>query len=425
MRTLVLVLVLLPSSDCADIVDGDRPATSQGSLGAFGEVAPGLCRIDLDCGGREIPDHPKIGCALEIRDAEGVVAYRGFSGVEKRGRSSLEFPKPQYSLELRNTAGDEEAADLLGMGRESDWIVNGAYIDRALVRNKLLFDLFRSWGDERSRYAPQSAYCELVLDGDWRGIHLLTERIKRDDDRVDIRASDRGASFIVELADEGFVESRVAFANKYWKLVYPHRARATTEQRDAVRAWLWAWESAVLGDGSADPFDFLDLGSAVDFVLLQELGKNNDAYLWSVFLSKDVGGKAFFVPWDMDLTLGQPLYNENNLATGWVKGRPTLIGRLGADAAFQRALVSRWRDLRRTTLREEILFARLDSYRATFGSRLEENSRRWPVAEIRFLEDQLPATGSFEEEWSSIRAFLSARLRWMDQNIARFSGSSG
>ena len=38
---------------------------------------------------------------MHAEDATGDVLYDGPAGVELRGRTSLTFPKPQYSVELR------------------------------------------------------------------------------------------------------------------------------------------------------------------------------------------------------------------------------------------------------------------------------------------------------------------------------------
>ena len=40
------------------------------------------------------------------------------------------------------------------------------------------------------QYASEWKYVELILNGDYRGIYILVEKIKRDDDRVDIEKLD-------------------------------------------------------------------------------------------------------------------------------------------------------------------------------------------------------------------------------------------
>ncbi|MFT4976771.1 MAG: hypothetical protein ACI8S6_002676, partial [Myxococcota bacterium] len=142
-----------------------------------GGEAEGLCEVVLRCDG-PIVDEPKVGCEMSVLDPGGREAYTGRAGLDLRGRSSAVFPKPQYAAELWDESGEAISANLAGMGRESDWILNGAYIDRVLFRNKLAFDSFQAAREES--YAPESAYCTLTVDERWVGIYLLTERIKRD-----------------------------------------------------------------------------------------------------------------------------------------------------------------------------------------------------------------------------------------------------
>ena len=61
-------------------------------------------------------------------------------------------------------------------------------MEEFLFRNKFAFDSFRATGEE-NRYAAESAHCTLELNGADQGIYLLTERIKRDDDRIALNVS--------------------------------------------------------------------------------------------------------------------------------------------------------------------------------------------------------------------------------------------
>lgn len=379
---------------------------------------PVLCEVQIECAGAEIPDEPKIGCQIEIGDGLGGVVHQGRIGIERRGRSSLGFPKAQYSIELRTEADAELAVGLFGMGRDSDWILNGMYIDRALFRNKLFFELFQGLGGPE-RYAPQTRYCELTLDGDYRGIYLLTEKVKRDDDRIPL-ADDggAGASFIIKQDEAGFREVGVAYGS--WQLVYPNDLTATQQQIDGVSAWLDAWQAAVEGTSGADVFTLMDLDSAVDFVLLQELAKGNDAYFLSMHVWKDVGGTLHFTPWDLDLSLGQPLYNDSTLTTGWIVYRPPLIEALASDPRFQNRLVERWTELRQTAFSAEAIEARIQFYLATIGDRIDENFARWPIEEIQFLDNQLPPRASFDEEMQVVRDWIDGRLAWVDAHLAQY-----
>ena len=424
MRALaVLCSALAAAAACSGSGDSSRDGGTPADGAPDADPGPPvLCDVQIDCGGADIPDEPKIPCDIEIGDGLSNVVHQGRIGIERRGRSSLGFPKAQYSIELRSETDAEQAVGLFGMGRDSDWILNGMYIDRALFRNKLFFDLFQGLGGPE-RYAPQTRYCELTLDGDYRGIYLLTEKIKRDDDRIAL-ADDggTGASFIIKQDETGFHE--VGVANGSWQLVYPNDLTATQPQIDGVSAWLDTWRAAVEGSSETDLFTLMDLDSAVDFVLLQELARGNDAFFLSMYVWKDVGGELHFTPWDLDLSLGQPLYGDSTLTTGWIGYRPLLIQTLANDARFQARLVERWSELRQDEFSAEVIEAHIERYLATIGDRVDENFARWPIEDIQFLDNQLPPRSSFAEELEVVRGWIDGRLEWVDAHIGEYAAGN-
>lgn len=381
-----------------------------------------LCTLALDCGGATIPDEPRTGCSLSVADGRGRTWYSGPAGVELRGRSSSGFPKPQYGVELWDGDGLPVEVDLLGMGAEDDWVLNGAYIDRALIRNKLGYDLFQAFGGA-ARYAPESAYCTLTLDGTWVGIYFLTEAVDREGCRVDIQASDDGQSFIVEQDDEpGVTASTVS--NGSWALAWPPEDTATASQVAGIAAWLEGWMAAVNsehpGDAETGVARWMDLESAVDFVILQEFMKNNDAYYLSVHLWRDVGGTLHFAPWDLDLTLGQPTYNDNVPPEGWIAYRPAMVTGLLEIPGFREALAARWQALRQDVLAEEAVLERVGRYRAIMGDTVYQNFEVWPIEEIQFGGSYLPPVSSYDEEYARVLDWIPRRLAWMDAHIATY-----
>ena len=377
---------------------------------------PGLCTMDLQCS-QAIPDEPKVPCAFQVWDEHGGTHYDGYAGVELRGRSSLGFPKHQYAIELWDDTGADAPTNLLGMGADADWVVNGAYIDRGMIRNKLGYDLFVSWGG--TNWAAESASCTLTLNGQAQGIYFLTEKVKRDDDRLDLAEDPTlsGASFVVKLEDSGGIVDNTPVGYGTWRLVYPNPATAAQSEIDGVAGALLGWQGALLGPDPAAIFDHVDLESAVDFVLLEELVKNNDAYFLSIHLWRDAGGPIRFTPWDLDLSIGQPTYNDNVPPEGWVLSRPTMIARMRDDPAFQARLGERWRELRATSLTDAALLARVDEHRADLGDVLYENYQIWDWSTIYAYWGTLPIVSGPDQEYANIRAWLPARTAWIDANV--------
>ena len=71
------------------------------------------------------------------------------------------------------------------MPEENDWVLYAPWQDKTMIRNVLAYQLSNDMG----RYASRTRYVELYLNGDYQGIYVLMEKIKRDNDRVNISIS--------------------------------------------------------------------------------------------------------------------------------------------------------------------------------------------------------------------------------------------
>lgn len=380
----------------------------------------GVCQVALTCDGA-IADEPKVRCDMTVRSASGATAYDGSAGVELRGRSSMSFPKNQYAVELWDSAGEDVEVDLLGMGAESDWVLNGVWVDRSLFRNKLAYDLFQQMSDtlpDQVDYAAESRFCELTLNRAYWGVYLLTERPKRDGVRIDISDSGEvdGSSFVLKLEESGG-----AFANPLgygtWRALYPQQDEASDAALAGVSATLTDWYGAARGRSDApELFSVIDLDSAVDFVLIEELTKNVDAYFLSIHLWKDEDSLVHFTPWDIDLSCGQPSYSDNENPESWVSYRPSFIDSLSSDPAFNARMAERWAELRAGPLDGDALHALIDQHQATLEEAAERNFERWPIEDVDF-SGYLYRVRSWDQEVDNMHARIEARLPWMDENV--------
>jgi hypothetical protein len=392
---------------------------------------PALCAMDLDCGGAAISTSDiKVPCRFEVRDSAGLVIYADHAGVDLHGQSSLQFPKQNYSLELWTAAGATNSTDLLGMGQDSDWILDGSWADRSLMRNQLVLDSFAALGG--AHFGAAGRYCTMSFAGQYQGIYRLEQKIKRGPDRVDIAADDgTGRSFIIKQDQAGTLYLDLGLEPN-WKLVYPSEGSASDAQRAAVQAWLNGLGAALTQAdpvaGAADLLSILDLDMTVDWVLLQELSKNIDAYTKSIYFASDHGGPALLIPWDFDLTFGQPTVQNqpgaelNDQPEGWVVHRSTFSQALSASADFRARLGPRWRELRAGPFGTDAILRRLADYQVTLTPpAIAANFARWPLQEITYQEIDphysAYSVTSYGDEVSKLEAFIVSRLTWIDAHI--------
>ena len=78
---------------------------------------------------------------------------------------------------IKNSA---KKVSLAGMGANSEWVLNGPYLDKTLIRNKLVYDLAR----ELNGWAPDTRFVELFVDGKYQGVYLAVEPVTNGESRL-------------------------------------------------------------------------------------------------------------------------------------------------------------------------------------------------------------------------------------------------
>jgi len=304
-------------------------------------------------------------------------------------------------------------------GQESDWVFNGMYFDLSLYRNKLIYDLFTAF-DPEANYGPEGHYCEFTLNGDYRGIYTLGEKIKRDDDRIDIQAeAGNGGSFIFK---SDITKTWVSTYGIGWQLVYPDEHDMSQSTADGLNAFMDGFALAMQGNGSI--WDYVVMESAIDWILLQEFTRNGDAYSSSMHIYKDLDARIEFVPWDFDIGMSGGCSGPE----GWIgRGSSHWLNSMTEDPVFQAAFVARWTELRQTVMSEEAIGQRVAEYVTTMTTlKIVENFDRWPHDEIIGGDDWvLPfregcPVDSWKDEHDMVQGWISERLTWMDDNIDNF-----
>jgi len=66
--------------------------------------------------------------------------------INKRGSSSLNFPKNMYGFHLRDEIDGNRNEPLLGLPKENNWILYAPYTDYTLIRNVVAYQLFEDQG---------------------------------------------------------------------------------------------------------------------------------------------------------------------------------------------------------------------------------------------------------------------------------------
>jgi hypothetical protein len=346
--------------------------------------------------------------------------YVGRIAVELRGHSSQIFPKKSYSLELRDRKGEGRDVGLLGMQEDDDWVLTANYSDKSLMRNALAY---RTAREVAGRYAPQTRHVEVVLNGNYRGVYLLTQKIELGGGRVE--AEDGWILELVfgyqALGERRFTSPRTRRPLLFTDPDDPGRREAAATRRDVVR-----FERALYGKRFRHPTRgwraHADPAAAMDYVLLQELFGNQDAFHASTYFHRPPGGRIVFGPlWDFDIAMGNTTMTAFRSTAGWNFGGRPYVGRLWQDARFRRGLAVRWRKLQESGLRQRLRRMIAQDARQLRGAQ-ERNFRRWPILGRYVWPNPVdPRTGRYRPSWRSevayLRRWLDARVSWMNRAL--------
>ena len=295
------ILDTYPFADEGDLLSwsitfGNNPATYMAL------ESSDLPLVKINTNGQSIIDDPSITAWMEIIDngpgirnyvTDSANNYNGFIGIELRGQSSLSFPQKQYAVETRDSAGNNLNTSILGMPAENDWVLYGAYNDKSLMRNALAYSLARDMG----RYASRAKYCEVLINGEYKGVYTFFEKVKRDNNRVDIAGLTGIDSTGVELTG-GYICSVDWIDNGGWtsnyppdqtdpmnntmfyQYIYPKDNEILPQQQNYIQQYVDSFETALLSPLFTNPVlgwrKYGDEESFIDYFLVNELSKNVD-----------------------------------------------------------------------------------------------------------------------------------------------------
>jgi subtilisin-like proprotein convertase family protein len=412
---------------------------SFGSGAAEPAVFPGtyLPLVLLETGGQNIPNDPKVLAKLKIINqgnghlnlpSDTLVEFSSDILVELQGFTGPIYPKKNYDFDLVDSAGEKFDAPLLGMPAENDWILKAEYLDPSLMDNAIAYTFARRMG----RYAPRTMYCEVFLDGDYIGVYTLTEKIKRDKNRVDIAkltpqdtvGEELTGGYIIEMNHNG---APGAWDSQYlpinyntcglpvqYKFVEPKQSEIQPQQAAYIHSYVDSFEQSLHQPFFASPSSgyrkWIDETSFLDFMFVNEFSTNYDSYGRSTFMYKEKasdGGKLKIGPaWDYDRGFC--------CTTGWVWEIthpawpfPDWWSILHSDTTFLQQRYCRWQELRNGPWQTTEFMAVVDSFYQLLATPAARNFERWP--ELGFA--------GFADTIAQRKALIANRLDWMDAQI--------
>jgi hypothetical protein len=322
-------------------------------------------------------------------------------------------------------------------------VLHAPYADKSLVRNALAYKLYADMG----HYSVRFRFVELVIDRQYQGVYMLVEKIKRDKHRVDIaklgakdvKGADLTGGYIFRIdrvngkGGSGWHSSFNSQAKQiYFQYEYPDPDSLQQAQKDYLKAYVDSFETALMGASSYDPQKgyrkYIETGSFVDNLILNELSRNTDGYRLSTFFYKDrinKGGRISCGPvWDYDLAWGNNDANLGSEPVGWQFDMlnedfeiPFWWSRLMKDTMFANDLYCHYTSYRKTCLDPENICRYVDSLAASLDEAQKRNFRQWPLLGTRVFYEPWPILKTYQEEVGLVKTWVRNRIAWMDTAV--------
>ena len=418
-------------------------------------------------------------------------------GIKVRGQSSAKFPKPGYSVEVRDEKGEGLDVSMLGLPPADDWVFHGPYVDKSMMRNALAHWLFRQAG----HYSPRTKHFDLYINGVYRGVYVLIEKIKRGKYRVDVSklketdisgddvtggyiwAFDKTGTNTGGMGNEDINKEGFKTADGLNVIMhYPKKENLQQQQQAYLKKYLEDLENLFKNGKNGSGYEnYVDMTSALDYVLHEEVTNNSDSYWCSFFLHKpkdSKGGKVTLGPaWDFNLAMSngsQPENGGNNGGnngfnwnmwggggggggmgssgtTGWqiessmktgMSGLkiPNWLTGMWKDSHYQSELKKRWAELRSGVWHTKTMDMYLDSMKTYLTKAADRNFKRWPnlgkssgqgdsdPQPMKYCNQGggqqgwgMPMGGynadTWDGEFEHLRKKMKERMAWMDQQL--------
>jgi len=333
MKKYLLIFLFLAAS----IVSCKKDASSDPGIDPEQWRKVGIMNIDTY--GEAIVSRDDYIPATYDLNCKGEVLIKTAGGqIRGRGNSSW-WNTPKKSFRVKFT----EAQAMMKRYSNKDWCLLANAFDASMLHNDFTF----WWGRQcRFSFTPYTDFVDVYLNGEYNGLYMIIDHLETAKHRVnkdvlleiDGRVEEKDVSFNtahlgpIVIRDPGSVTKD----SKEYKKIVEYVSRAD----DALYSNDWK-------DPNKGYRKYFDMDALVDWYLVNEISKNNDAcFFTSCFMNFSFDGKLEMGPlWDYDGAYGNTTYNNNFDPEGlWIGTHASWYIRLMEDPYFVDCVKKRLRE---------------------------------------------------------------------------------
>ena len=389
------------------------------------------CKSDeLDCCGQLLKKLPEIN--IETAEYQDIISkdnyiigtfeflsndyeFENFSlpiKIRGRGNSSWNFPKKSFQFKF------DDKYNLFDMPEDKKWLMLANYSDKTMIRNAIAFELgYLSSLD----WSPGFHFAEVSINGELKGLYQFTEKVETGDSNR-VKIGDKGYLLEVDQLDRIDDDDIAFWTNK--KLLFvvkdPDLEWGSVELEE-IESYVNETENILYGETFKDSelgySKYIDVDSFVDWYIINEISKNNDAIFFSsVYMNYTSGGKLKMGPlWDFDIAFGNINYNNNEKIEGfWIKNA-LWIERLFEDQKFVDRVKTRYKYFYNN---KNFIIEKARTYSNQIEQPRINNESVWNILG-KYIWPNYFIGNSFDDEQIYFENWINDRMDWLNSEISK------
>ncbi|MCQ2194879.1 MAG: CotH kinase family protein [Paludibacteraceae bacterium] len=315
------------------------------------------------------------------------------------GVMSIKGAGKHYSDGLKNSyrIKFESKKSLLDMTKNKRWALVSLDGDRSLIRAALAYNLAASMSG--LSWTPNYKRVELVLNGCYMGNYLLVEQVRVCKGRIE----DGYAISIQDSFEEGEDYFYGAKSQSLFVMKDPETGLSGAgllRSRDKINLF----EEKLFS--GADFSSLVDMQSFVDYYLINEIAKDDDAFVSDCYMNLREDGKLVMGPvWNLGKSFGYSGVSTK----GFIASRSPWFAELRKNSNFNSMIEKRFAEL---YANKEQLLKTMDDWATTVSLSVAGNDLVWNSIDAQSNE-VTDVQSVYQEEISTMKQWLEKRLDWM------------
>ncbi len=395
--------------------------------------ATSLPQIHLTCDEDELnPGNYQVGDLIWY-DTLGNRVWGEKIRLRSRGNRSATFEKRSFALKL------SEGIEMLGLPKNKKWKLNAEHIDKTFMRNKLSYDLFKSFSPEN--WAPDVEFCVVYINKKYQGIYAMTQSV--DASTLNLSKGSDGGILFKEPPVSYPPEEHADRFEKFKKYVqrssrykdYSIKARYKLEDEcyfnqrhpdikkidcsdEIYRLTEFIFNSSDTEFSNPSVFNtYFDLDNLIDWHLLILVTANGDGTYKNYYMSRKEEGEPYlFTPWDYDHSFGRDGDGEpSKVSIIPVKKNMALLHRLMETNAFnyRQKLYQKFQELKKSgVLTDKNIYQMIDANVEALKSEIKDHEKRWPPGDMAYFKN-----ASFDTEVQRMKNWISNHLPNLEEYL--------